>query len=284
MKQYISLRKTLLCILALIFVFTFTPTNASTIRQQADRIRQQAQERREAERHAMLARHDANLQHSQSIRQSGFITGQAFYPQGQLVVGLRGSGRANGCGPFAVYNAVFYLRGGHLLPVNLPNPNNIAAIDRINQSRNNNRAKLAPCPADIILQLEQLGGLNFGGAGGSNPDSIAEILRQFGFDVTLIYAPQNLDGQIREACAAIVLYGAVTGGFFIHYVMVRYAERPGDAPGQFLMHGEMNRDTGYFAYSSIDRWLEVGRSNYRRGYDEPSGYSAIALLVIERKE
>ena len=211
------------------------------------------------------ANHRNNVQYSQAIREAGFIYSQSPVPQGELLLGAFGNGDMNGCGPFAVYNAILYLRGGR----SDGDPAQTAA--------------LAPCPADIIRFIERNGGVNLGvGSIGTNPEVLMDYLRINGFRVRANYLPRagTLDQQIRDAGAAILLYGRVIGGFFVHYVMVRYEPGDNGAPGVFWMYNELPRDSEPEGYSSIDRWFAIGRGNYENNNNIPSGYTMLTIISI----
>ena len=139
------------------------------------------------------------------IMRSGYIHGQGHPPQANLQIGALGNGKMHGCGPFAIYNALFLLESGG---------NNDLTEDE--------RERIARRPSDIIYFLERAGGFNAHGKLGTNPEAIADYLRsEGGVNVSRpIYMPGNLDNLIRSSRASILLYARDLG--YVHYVMVRY--------------------------------------------------------------
>jgi len=193
-----------------------------------------------------------------------------------------------------VYNALLYLRGGLTLVDEIARLS--AELHRIESGDNciyewfeyNSRlirareqlAEIAECPAGIIRFLEQRGGVNLMGVAGTNPETLAEFVNAQGYNAQLSYMPRYLDQQIRDADVSILLYGKVSSGFFIHYVMVRYVPGEDGEPGVFKMYGEFGGDYTYFTYSSVDRWLEIGRRGYINNEDILSGYTIFTVISI----
>jgi len=158
--------------------------------------------------------HRKNSQHSQTIMERGFIYCQWYSPQGELLIGPSSTGGPSGCGPFAVYNALFHLRGGTSLTPVLPSQ----------------RRAIAEDPADIIKFLELNGGVLLGGQAGTNPEVLAEYMRNLGYIVPDInYLPRNINTRIQAADATIFLYywgwediGWVIPAPMLHYAMIWY--------------------------------------------------------------
>jgi hypothetical protein len=161
----------------------------------------------------------------------GFIYGQNREPHRSMSVGPRGTGSGHGCGPFAVYNALLFLGQD-------------------------------PNPASIIRFLEYRNGLNLGGLAGTNPEVLTDYIRRAGLRAEITYLPTNFDEAIQAADAAILLYGRVRGGFFVHYAMVHYET------GRFFVYNEFGNDTRPRAYGSVDA-LIIERQ-----------YKTIALITI----
>ncbi|MCL2498792.1 MAG: copper amine oxidase N-terminal domain-containing protein [Defluviitaleaceae bacterium] len=151
----------------------------------------------------------------------GFIYGQNREPIRGMRVGSRGNGGDHGCGPFAVYNALRYLGNESVTP------------------------------ASVIRFLEYNSGMNLGGLAGTNPEALVRYIRRAGFGADILYRPEETDKQIQAADAAILLYGRVRGGFFVHYVMVRY-EAGESGPGSFYVYNEFGGDTRPRVYDSMD--------------------------------
>jgi len=157
----------------------------------------------------------------------GFIHGQRLAPQSDLSLGSRGTGSANGCGPIAIHNAIFAVRGEQ-------NPINIA---------------------DVALALEVRSGFISGGSLGTNPESAVRVIRDAGHRAEITYNPTNLDDIIRNAETTIILYdGGVTTGY-VHYIMVRYVD------GQFSMYNVGGRDTRPNSQTSVDEWFATVQTN-----------------------
>lgn len=169
---------------------------------------------------------------------SGFIYGQNREPVRNLQIGALGTGGGHGCGPIAVYNALLYLYRYHQPEHTIPNP------------------------ASIIRYLDYRHGMNLGGLAGTNPEVLTNYLRRAGHQAEITYAPTEIDAYIKEATVAILLYGRVRGGFFVHYVMVRYES------GRFHVYNEFGNDTAPRVYNSIDRLVQT------------RGYRTVALIVI----
>jgi hypothetical protein len=168
---------------------------------------------------AAEARYRHNNQIFQSLSaqgRSGFIYGQNRLPQRNFQIGSFGTGGGHGCGPIAVYNALFHM--------NAADPN----------------------PASIIRYLDYRGGMNLGGIAGTNPEVLTNYLRRAGFRAEINYLPENLDRETRAADVSILLYGRVRGGFFVHYVMIK------QEAGRFYVYNEFGNDTSTRVYNSID--------------------------------
>ena len=136
------------------------------------------------------------------IIRNGYIHGQGNPPQADMWIGSLGRGNDHGCGPFAVYNILFYLMGGDTL----------AEEDIIR-------------PSDIINSLDLMGGFNVHGVLGTNPEAMVDYLRTVnGINVSRpIYVPGNLDSLIRASRVCILLYAG--NPLYVHYVMIRYVRR-----------------------------------------------------------
>lgn len=178
----------------------------------------------------------------------GFIHGQWLSPQNELEIGETGTGGANGCGPIALYNAIFQLNG----------------------QRN------APNPADIIYALERDGAFNLGGLAGTNPEALVTYLREVGRQADISYLPGNLDEPIKAAGASILLYSG--GGMYIHYVMVRFV--PGESSStrntepHFLIYNRGSHDQEPVVATSVDQWASVGIDG--------RSYRSLALITINK--
>ena len=180
-----------------------------------------------------------NATFDNEIMSNGFITGQGRPPQSGLQVGLRGNGQLHGCGPFAVYNALFYLRGG------------------LNAATSEERAAIAESPAAIIRFLEISGGLNLHGQFGTNPEPLADYIRKSGFSALINYLPSSLDSQIRGSAASILLYAGSLN--YVHYVMIHYVEET----SSFFLYNVETFDTEPDSSASVDSWLIDGNMTYR---------------------
>ncbi|MCL2400496.1 MAG: hypothetical protein FWC91_12230 [Defluviitaleaceae bacterium] len=189
----------------------------------------------------------ANVPDVQTIMTRGFMHGQRLSPQNHLEIGETGTGGANGCGPIAVYNAIYQLNG----------------------QRN------APNPAEIIYALERDGAFNLGGLAGTNPEAMVTYLREIGRKAEISYLPSNLDASISAAGVTILLYSG--GGAYIHYVMVRYVAG-GNAAGtqrgesQFLIYNRGSNDQNHVATSSVDQWAATGLNG--------TPYRPLALITV----
>ncbi|MCL2605565.1 MAG: copper amine oxidase N-terminal domain-containing protein [Defluviitaleaceae bacterium] len=189
---------------------------------------------------AIEARYRRNNEIFQSFTErhgGGFIYGQNREPVRGMRIGSRGNGGDHGCGPFAVYNVLRYL-----------------GVEGVT-------------PASVIRFLDYNNGINLGGFGGTHPEVLTQYIRRAGFGADIRYLPEDMDGQIQSADAAILLYGRLRGGFFIHYVMVRY-EANDTGPGRFYVYNEFGGDTRPRVYASVDA-LVIDR-----------GYRTVALIII----
>ena len=184
-------------------------------------------------------RYGRNTSASNLIRRRGFIHGQANQPQGNMLIGPMGVGSSHGCGPFAVYNALFYLRGGAEIPAGTQYADD--------------RERIAENLAWIIRALELTGGLNVGGLAGTNPFAMVDYLNMY-FSTDITVAIGNLDGMIQRSGASILLYHG--GGAYIHYVMVVYV---GD---EFWIYNWDPRDNSYHVERRISEWLTADDRNY----------------------
>ena len=165
--------------------------------------------------------YNINRQHDEAIMNNGFIYSQNASPQNGLLVGLFGNGAANGCGPFANYNALFQL------------------------SEESNR----PSPSRIIWDLDMRGAFIGGGKLGTNPETLVDNLRQNGKQASIEYLPGNLDGRIRGQTVGILLYIGNWKTGYVHYVMFRH-----DGNG-YLIYNWRSIDTEPIRESSMNAWL-----------------------------
>ena len=170
---------------------------------------------------------------------NGFIFGQNAEPVRDMRVGARGTLGRHGCGPVAVHNALLYIYKNH--------PSQHAA---------------APNIASIIRYLDYNGGINLSGIAGTHPEVLTAYLQRAGHDAELVLAPTSLDTRVQDTTVAILLYGRMRGGAFIHYVKIRY-----DA-GQFWVYNEFGNDIRARGYGSLDAWV-AGR-----------GYWVVAVVVV----
>jgi len=197
-------------------------------------------------------RYSDNLLLSDEIMEIGFVYNQWNAPYSNFVLGRFGTGRSNGCGPIAVYNALFYLRGGHLI---LPN---MSEDTPANIERNAARAEIAQNPASIIRFLEISGGVNGFGAAGTNPLVLVDYLRNAGYQAEISYLPRNLDSRIQESDVSIFLYSG--GGLYIHYVMIRFSRET----EMFYIYNW--RGNASHARASVDSWVVENAGAGQRGY------------------
>jgi len=192
------------------------------------------------------SRYSDNLSSSDEIMERGFVHNQWNAPFSDFALGKFGTGRNNGCGPLAVYNALFYLRGGHLIY-----PNTY-------ESERNVAKEIAENPASIIHFLEISGGVNAFGVAGTNPLVLTDYLRDAGYIAQVSYLPRNLDYQIRESNVSIFLYRG--DRFYIHYVMIRFS---GETERFYIYNWRGNVS---HVRDSIDSWIaeynEAGQQNY----------------------
>ncbi|MCL1987262.1 MAG: M60 family metallopeptidase, partial [Firmicutes bacterium] len=178
-------------------------------------------------------------------RSIGLVFHQANEPHAGMWVGNTGNGVANGCGPFSIYNALYHLRG---------RDNKIPA-------------------SEIIRDLEHLGAFNLGGVWGTNPFSIWVYMNITVNDtVDLMYLPRNLDDDIRNSKATILLYkgGSLT---YIHYVMI--VPTPS---GEFAILNWENRE-GTTVTDSVDGWLK-GTSNVENQTRNTRNYLPLAIITV----
>ena len=206
--------------------------------------RSNADERRERNIGRRNAKNDAQLKDIEFMMQRGFIHGQRLAPQCDLELGDTGNGGDNGCGPIALYNAIYELNG----------------------------QKNPPNPAEIIYALERDGAFNLGGLAGTNPEALATYLRENGRQADISYLPRNLDDSIKKAGATIFLYSG--GGTYIHYVMIKHVAAAGGKPAEFLIYNRGSRDQGPVSTPSVDEWAATGIDGRR--------YTPLALITIPR--
>jgi len=189
----------------------------------------------------------------QYIMGRGFIHGQGSPPQGAMNIGSTGNGVDNGCGPFAIYNALFYLNGGAQIP-NTPSDASAWYREHLAQRR----AALATNPSRIIFDLESMGGFNLGGRAGTNPETMVHYLQRIaGRHTTVNYLPENLDAQIRSSRVSILLYIGNLADGYVHYVMVRYTG------GGFLVYNLFYDGDRHLDVNSINRWVSQGIPEHR---------------------
>jgi hypothetical protein len=201
-----------------------------------------ADERLERNRSRRNAQNNPHMNDVPFMMQRGFIHGQRLAPQCDLEIGDTGNGGDNGCGPIALYNAMFAL-DGH-----------------------------APDLAEIIYALERDGGFNLGGLAGTNPEALVSYLRGMGRQADISYLPRNLDTSIETAGASIFLYSG--GRTYIHYVMIRHVPATGSNPAEFLIYNRGSRDQGPISTPSVEQWAATG-------IDDRS-YTSLALITIPR--
>ena len=179
---------------------------------------------------------EKNEASSQVIKERGYIYGQGRQPQDQLRIGPWGRGGSHGCGPFAVYNALY-------------------ALDKNCKS---DKPELQPPnrsadPADIIRFFEEKGGFNLGGLLGSNPWTLVKCLKSKGHKAKISYLPRKIDRQLKENPVNILMYfwrkGFKIGG---HYVMIRYIDE------EYQIYNEHGNDTTQHTYPSIEKWITKG--------------------------
>lgn len=184
---------------------------------------------------AIYSRFQHNLVLGQQVMANGFIYGQEIgndannpRPQGLMQIGWLGNGHDNGCGPFAVYNALRYL--GTLIN-----------------------------PANIISCLEYANGIIIQGLLGTNPEVLADYIRLQGYRARLDYLPRNLDAQIRGADVSILLYywrNPNTGRVGLHYVMIRYIPST-----VFHIYNWQGPDIEPTTEESVDDWI-IDNANF----------------------
>jgi hypothetical protein len=165
-----------------------------------------------------------NLVDVQFIMDRGYIHGQRLAPQCELEMGDTGNGGDNGCGPIAMYNAIYALNGQK-------NPLN---------------------PADIIYELEREGAFNLGGLAGTNPEAMVTYFRDNGRKADISYLPRDMDQQIAAAGVSILLYHG--GGFYIHYVMIRHDP----AQNLYFIYNRGSRDEAHISTPSVEQWAVTG--------------------------
>jgi len=207
--------------------------------------RSNADERLERNRNRRNGQNSSPINDVDFIMQRGFIHGQRLSPQCDLEMGDTGNGGDNGCGPIALYNALFELNG----QANPPNP------------------------ADIIYSLERDGAFNLGGLAGTNPEALVTYLREIGRQSEISYLPSNLDASIQAAGVSIFLYSG--GGAYIHYVMIRHVPAAGATPAEFLIYNRGSRDQGPVSTPSVDQWASTGIDG--------RSYTPLALITIPRR-
>lgn len=164
-----------------------------------------------------------NNARSSTIINNGFIYGQGGQPQDNLLIGLTGRGSGEGCGPFAVYNALFHMSG------------------------ENNR----PNPAMIIRWLDMAGAFNLGGSLGTNPQAMLDYLRVSGMSASIEYLPENLNLRINNpnVRASILLYIGDWSSRYVHYVMIIHDG------SEFLIYNLEVFDTAPTPQRSINSWV-----------------------------
>lgn len=173
---------------------------------------------------AVENRYSLNRMQNQTIINNGIIHCQRTEPQGTLRIGPLGNGAQHGCGPFAVYNALFHL------------------------SNENNR----PSPAGIIRGIDMSGGFNIGGSLGTNPEAVLDSLRMHSNRSTNIqYLPITLSSSIRNSSASVLLYVGDIWTGYVHYVMVRH-----DGNG-YHIYNYAYRGTSATRTSSIYSWIGI---------------------------
>jgi len=176
------------------------------------------------ERNNVRCSQNNNIADIKFIMDRGFIHGQRLAPQCELEMGDTGNGGDNGCGPIALYNALYQLNG-QTNPVS---------------------------PSDIIYELEREGAFNLGGLAGTNPEAMVTYLRDNGKQADISYLPRNLDAAISAAGVTILLYHG--GGMYIHYVMIRHVPEE----KVFLIYNRGSRDQNHISTTSVDQWASDG--------------------------
>jgi hypothetical protein len=158
------------------------------------------------------------------------IFGQGNADLRGISVGPRGNFHDHGCGPIAVFNALYYATGG--------TPQSLAAI---------------------IRDLELAGGFSPGGGNfGTMPNAIISVINDAGFgtsDHLLPTLQHDLDNLVRGSAVSILLYtGIGKQGIsnFVHYSMVRYFD------GGFYLYNAFPNDEAARRLDSISE----RQSNY----------------------
>jgi len=154
----------------------------------------------------------------------GYVHGQWNEPQSLLEIGAEGTGESSGCGAFAIHNAMFYSGGEWGMPQT----------------------------AQIIRELEQLGGFNLHGALGINPIVVEEFLENMNYNPRSAKLPlrttSGVDTPIINSMASILLYyGDATT--YIHYVMIRHDGT------QFLIYNLFGNGDRAVPVPSIADWM-----------------------------
>ena len=161
------------------------------------------------------------------IVNNGIIHNQWGFPQRNLRIGATGNGGEHGCGPFAIYNALFHL------------------------SNANNRTD----PARIIRGLDIIGAFNFGGSAGTNPHAMVDNLRlNTDRSITIQYFPDNISSFIRNSSVSILLYEGDIKELYFHYVMIRHDGT------QYHIYNLEAGSTHAFRTNSINNWLTTQRN------------------------
>jgi len=150
------------------------------------------------------------------------IQDQKAHPYSILKIGSAGTGAKNGCGPFAVYNALYLL------------------------SEENTKPNLT----HIIRDLEEMGAFILGGRLGTNPQAIIKYLRRMpGYQTDYRYLPKNMDEQIKQSSVSILLFIGSIKKVRVHYVTIRHEQ------GNYLIYNLAPRAILPYATTSIDAWV-----------------------------
>ncbi|MDR0272329.1 MAG: hypothetical protein LBI27_03325 [Clostridiales bacterium] len=206
----------------------------------------------------------------------GYIHNQAAYPQGEFRIGATGTGRANGCGPFSIYNVLLYLRRDEYEFHRNPPGTEKSAKYHLRELRN-----IVECPAGIIRELDRTNSFNRGGEYGTNPQGVYDYLRNHnylrenGYTTSITYLPNRLDFRIHDSEAAILLYiGNLNpediSSSYVHYVMVHCNDSEiGDdiELHNFFIYNYENNEAPDSVYS-IDNFVAE------------RGYTPVALITI----
>ena len=135
-----------------------------------------------------------------------YIYGQGNPPYSCLRIGKWGNGKAHGCGPFAVYNALLVLR----------------------DTKN---------PVRIIRHIKDARGFVFGGYFGTKPKAMMKYIQACGYKAQIFYLPFDIERRIKDADVSILQY--IWRRKFkigIHYITVRYQD------GEYFVYNQYSND------------------------------------------